>query len=353
VLKQWFGTYRYVYNKSISSIKKGHVNKFQLRNQHVTSKNNTSIKQWELSTPKAVRQQAVYDACKAFTTCISQLKSGLITKFDLRYKTKKKKRTSIGIENSPSLKLLKGKDNKMYLNLFPQFIPKIRIGKRQKKELQSFDINTDCRLCFDGCDLWLCAPTTISNGEPTHRNEDNIIALDPGVRTFQTGYDPNGKTLHFHRNDDYLKHLKERIALMQSLRSKGKKVDSRKYRKRLDNAISDFHWKTIKTLTDNYKKVLLPHFESQEMRMKSNNRHMNRELDTLCHYKFKQRLYFKASLTKTKVYDVDESYTTMTCTNCGVLNYVGNNSIYKCASCHLVTERDMNGSRNILLKHVC
>lgn len=84
------------------------------------------------------------------------------------------------------------------------------------------------------------------------------------------------------------------------------------------------------------------------------SRGLNRDLDIFKHYKFKTKLYFKAHWSGTCVYDVNESYTTKTCTNCGMLNTtVGSKPIFDCGSCGLKIERDTNGSRNIFLKHVC
>ncbi len=218
IIKQWFGTYRFVYNKCIVSIKQDVRNKFQLKNKHVTAKDNATILEWEKQVPKAIRQQAAYDAAKAYTTCISQLKSGLIHSFDMKFKSKRQLKTSIGIENTTSLKYKDG-----FVTLFPQFLSKVKIGKRQKKELKDFVIKSDCRMSFDGYNLWLCVPCETK--AKSIKTQDNIIALDPGTRTFQTGYDPSGKIVEMNRTDGILNALKKRIALMQKPTSK--KVDQR------------------------------------------------------------------------------------------------------------------------------
>lgn len=354
-IREWFGTYRFVYNKAIADIKKGTTNKFVLKNKHVTAKNNDTLHDWELLTPKAIRQQAVYDAAKAFTTCLSQLKIGLIHGFDLKFKKRKQKKTSIGIENCSSLRF-EHINNKPSLQLYPEFMQStIKIGKRQAKEVQNMSINQDCRLSFDGYSLWLCIPVPIEKREYKCRDNDAIIALDPGTRTFQTGFDARGCVVECHRNDELLKKLKERMSVLQSLRAKRqiKGKDRKKYMKKLNDCIDDFHWQTVKSLTSTYGHVLLPHFESQEMKQQRLSRGLNRDLDIFKHYKFKRKLYFKARLSNTRVYDVNESYTTKTCTNCGVLNNtVGSKTVFDCDSCGLRIDRDTNGSRNIFLKHV-
>ena len=56
---------------------------------------------------------------------------------------------------------------------------------------------------------------------------------------------------------------------------------------------------------------------------------------------------------KTKLYIVDESYTSKTCGSCGFIKEnLGGNKVYKCDSCGLEIGRDHNGARNILLKNM-
>jgi putative transposase len=49
---------------------------------------------------------------------------------------------------------------------------------------------------------------------------------------------------------------------------------------------------------------------------------------------------------------VDESYTSKTCTNCGVMNDVKDSERYECKSCKIEIDRDLNGARNIMLKGI-
>ena len=48
---------RFVYNRVLEKIKKGEekINFYALRNKYVTSKNNPTLEQWQLSTPKDIR----------------------------------------------------------------------------------------------------------------------------------------------------------------------------------------------------------------------------------------------------------------------------------------------------------
>ena len=75
-------------------------------------------------------------------------------------------------------------------------------------------------------------------------------------------------------------------------------------------------------------------------------------MQSLSFYKFKTKLQSLCEKRGNILYIVDESYTSKTCGRCGNLNNkLGGNKIYKCTNCNLVIDRDINGARNILLKH--
>ena len=187
----------------------------------------------------------------------------------------------------------------------------------------------------------------------------DLISLDPGIRTFQTGYSPSGHTIEFGKNAcfEMKKHL-EKVDYYQS------KYDTTKFKKfktkqlceyqKIRNKIADLHWKTIKNLTDNYDVILLPDFRISQMVTKG--KHLNKSVKRLMYlfsfHMFKTRLLWKASLKGKIVKIVDESYTSMTCGRCGVLNRkLGSKKIFHCENCDLTIDRDINASRNILLKN--
>ena len=96
--KKWIGTCRYVYNQALNGIKNNSepINFYSLRNKYVIAKNNELVTDWQKETPKDVRAGAMNDLYKAYNTCFSQLKTGLITNFNVGFRTKKKE-TSLEI----------------------------------------------------------------------------------------------------------------------------------------------------------------------------------------------------------------------------------------------------------------
>ena len=68
-------------------------------------------------------------------------------------------------------------------------------------------------------------------------------------------------------------------------------------------------------------------------------------------HQLKQRLFYKAHVYGKKVFLVPEHYTTKTCSCCGTMNdKIGSKEVFKCEKCLMVTGRDMNASKNMMMK---
>lgn len=93
---------------------------------------------------------------------------------------------------------------------------------------------------------------------------------------------------------------------------------------------------------------------SHDIVKKNANKFLNRDINDLKFYKFKQRLIYKANVLNKQVFSVNEKYTTMTCSSCGNLNNVGKNEIYKCENqlCKKTLLRDVSAAKNILMKGI-
>ena len=145
--------------------------------------------------------------------------------------------------------------------------------------------------------------------------------------------------------------------LKSKLKYRIKKVITRE-REHLKNKITDLHWKTASFLCNRYDHIFLPHFESQQM-VKKHKRKIRsktaRTMLTLSHYLFSQRLITKAEEKGTVVYKLHEPYTSQLCGCCFNLNkgLKLSDRMYKCKYCSTVIDRDLNASRNILMRGLC
>ena len=111
-IKQWFGTSRYVYNKGVACLKTKIISFYELRNKLVNYKANKEngsginpeIKEWEIKTPKVIREGGLNDLCKGLKECLKRIEEGTLDHFDLRFKSKKEKKASIVInKKAPTL----------------------------------------------------------------------------------------------------------------------------------------------------------------------------------------------------------------------------------------------------------
>ncbi len=373
ILKNWFGTTRYIYNKILNKIEnEGYKKNFQdLRNKFITketfykkclgcntvcrtnkrnfkccenfnvettTKTNEEINEWEYNTPKEIRAHSIKDLIKAYKVAFINKKNGNIQNFKMRYR-KKRQINSIVIQKS-SIKYSNG-----CFDVYPKTLGKLKVGKRSNKK--DYTIKNDTRMLYNGKDYYLCVLQEFKKKE--YKNRKDLIALDPGLRTFITGYSPQ-EIFKISRDKELLRSYREKLDKLISLR-KGKKYII-KWRDKIKNFVDDLHWKAISYLTKNYKTILLPTFESQKMM--GSSKKVNRDFNEFKHYRFKIRLFDKANEIKdTKVLLVGEEYTSKTCGRCGfVKKDLGNSKIFKCNDCSLKIDRDINGSRNIFIKNV-
>jgi len=211
-------------------------------------------------------------------------------------------------------------------------------------------------------------------------NRKQVVTLDPGEKIFQTYYSPeeSGRIGHDIRltilqEEKKIRRL-ERI-IHRKKNKKGEKLQNPKAIKRriqlkynkIRNIVSELHHQTSKFLTDNYSRIYIPPFETQQMvrnerkrtdtlfdkkeykRKGRLNKRVKFVLNSLSHYRFRQHLLNKCKEKGCKIELINESYTSLCCGNCGLKSKTYNNRVKSC-SCGCKIDRDLNGSRNIFIK---
>jgi len=346
-IKEWIGTSRYVYNRCLEAIKDGknNINFYELRNKFVIAKNNDLVEEWELKTPKDIRAGAIQDLITNYKVAFQNLKKGNITHFKMRYKTKKQT-FSLRIPKTAT------KISNKKLTIYKRYMKK-PIKLSNDRALKDLSIEHDIRLFVKRNRWYISIPFTKKSNK--ERKPRRRCALDPGVISFQTS---------FSEKEMYKFNAKKKIDKQNTIIDKIRSVLSKsKGRKKLHlkrklmksyekyhNMIDDMQYKIVNFLTKRYKEILLPPFESQEML--GRNKKVNRSMLDLKHYKFKQRMISKCNLEKrSSVMIANESYTTKTCGRCGKVNKVEGRRI-KCIKCRVEMDRDVNGARNIYIKHI-
>jgi transposase len=356
LLRKFEGAARYTYNATVAAVnnKQHALNKMSLRNAFVTAKDNQWVRDrpWLTETPKAIRQQAVFEAVKNFKSAFTNQKNGNIGKFKMQFKKKRhgsQRPWTIGLE-----KAVKAKDSELYV--LPESIGKMRYYGKLPFENKPI---SECSLHRDACGhLYLQVPIQVEV-KPT-RQTNREVALDPGVRKFLTGYSPteecgffvgqetSKRILGILRSIDQVCSDLDRADITCVQRRRLRKKKAKLYRD-YKNLRDDFHYKVISFLTDHFDTVYLPHLEtkklSQTLKAKA-----AREMMAQSHGLFLQRLKDVCDLRGVTLFIPDEAYTSKTCGSCGLLENVGSSETFRCSSCGYVADRDFNAARNIYIK---
>lgn len=119
-------------------------------------------------------------------------------------------------------------------------------------------------------------PATVVNSNNNRRRRHHaVISLDPGVRTFMSGYDADGRTAEWGK--DSMRHITALCEVLDDMQSRWSQVHvrarkryrlrkaARRVRLRIRNMIDDLHRRLAKWLCESYRVVLLPVFETSRM----------------------------------------------------------------------------------------
>jgi hypothetical protein len=168
-----------------------------------------------------------------------------------------------------------------------------------------------------------------------------------------------------------------RIRTLQSEidRSKGKKRDDlgylthnqrthrkkriRRLLKRIERIVDDTHRKMITVLIKKFALVLIPKFSVKGMIGRGAHRVISRKsvanLIRWKHYQFRKRLMAKAKFTACSVIEINEAYTSKTCTGCGKIDHnLGGKRVFRCSNPRCTNKkspRDANGARNSWIRY--
>ena len=334
--KQWLAAYRWIYNWTIAYLRKEpHLSAFSL--QRLAREANRP--DWVKKLPGHQLQEAVADAVDAFRQAranhgTASFKSCRAFSQVIKFKAGNFKNGTWYCQTTKGLEFKSAEE-------FPQKCP------------------YGTQLIYQKGKWFGCFP---EYRELTPTEQKQVIALDPGVRTFLTGYD--GETIlemgqkdigRINRLCTHLDHIMSKIALSPNKRQRYKmRKAATRMRSKIQNLIKDLHNKSTSFLVNNYKLILLPTFETSQMvdRQKRKIRSKTaRNMLSLSHYKFAEHLKQMARRNGVMVVRCNESFTSKTCPECGHIHEkLGGNKTFRCPECGYSAPRDWNGARNIMLQ---
>ena len=283
--------------------------------------------------------------------------------------------------------------------IFPRYLKEIKCD-RYKKIYDTYTngkegFPTDCKLSYDSRTRHFTFYVPIKRPMKQTNNRKSNVALDPGESIFLTYYS----------NEEYgkigdntrikIKRLKKKTEYYQSvidkgISKKGKNINNiQKLKNKLKNTheritgyVNEIHKKGAKYLCENYERIMIPKFETKpiisrnrikkeneeikkiedleeakkKLRILKKQQRMSEEvkyvLNRLSHFTFRKFLMCKAEEYGTKVYMVDEHYTSLSCIKCGKLSKTYVKREKTCDKCGYTINRDIGGSRNIYCKGI-
>lgn len=333
IMDDWFEAFRLAYNFSIFLLKKKTYSFYDLRKKLKQIKYDIQNK---YGINLHVLDRAIHLAVTNNKSALSNKKNGNIKKYRLRYWRK-----------NQNIKIIKVEKNEMnHIKLFKSFN-----GYDEKRKIDIYNAEAECIFRYDKNSKQYALFYPIKIVQEAHNKTNKTISLDPGLRTFLTGVS-NDKTVKI--CDEITKKIKPLLLKIDRFQSKNKLKMKRKYEAKIKYLINDLHWKSINYLTSNYDNIIIGNLSTKDA-IKGNRLHdmTKRCLLNMSLFKFKLRLKYKCSVKNKNYKEVDESYTSKTCSKCGIINEeLKSNKVFKCVNerCKFETDRDINGARNIYLK---
>jgi transposase len=275
--------------------------------------------------------------------------------FDIKFKSRHLTQDSFRFER----KSLKVNDKDCYLfSKDKKFHMKAPILMSQPLQ---HAVSTDCRVSYSFGRWYLLVPFKETRPAANNSADIKVVALDPGVRTFTTYFASDGQMgelgsdMASAAQQLNQKILSIRAQIKQSTGRKRQKLNKAWYRfnARSENLVTNFHWHTIKFLLDEFDVVIAPRLATSYMLSKKSN--LSHSCKTTMRFQrhgtFLERLKQKAQHRNKIHLDVEEHGTSMTCSSCGnIKRDLGSSKTYRCSSCGLVGDRDLNAAKNHLIK---
>ena len=357
---------------------------------------------WLKDTPNSVRQRAVGDYTAARKAAVSNVAAGHQRQFTMRFRNRKlEKAWTIGVDRA-QIKFAKGKltvlqDTLCSASHESQEGPRLadvsnhgclpwrgswkrRRGRRGRQkvvkataprdetrmrvyEKPPFDGKpaNDCKIHYDGTGRYfLLVPVPASFEVPKDRMRRPAVGIDPGIRKMLTTYDTMGfgESLGVQQVDRLIGLWRYRESLEAQISKGHDLLGTHRARKRLrkirmmyKNVKDDFHWQLAASLSKRHSAVFLAHPNLKEwtQTQKANG---SVRLAASGLGLFIVRLKESCARRGTWLPDVDENYTTKTCSACGAVHWsIGSNETFACPYCPSIMDRDLNAAKNMLIKH--
>jgi IS605 OrfB family transposase len=307
------------------------------------------VKTKNISLDRHLLDYAINDSLKRYESCLTNFRNGNIRHFRLRYLKHTKSNKIIKIEGrafSPNA-------NSFFTRaLGKKVICEDKDLKYSKHIITTSTVKYDKKT--DKFTLLIKYEQPKLEATEKYIGREETISLDPGIRTFLTGYSSNGIVEIGTKIQQKIKQKIRQIDNINNNPELSKKQKDRAISKRYDlikNMVNDVHWKTADYLTKNFKTIVIGNFSTKTIGERDDVNDMTKRIGNMfSFYQFKEKLKYKCFKTGTNYKHIDEAFTTKCCSRCGYFNEgMRDERRYECPQCGLDIGRDINGAKNILM----
>ena len=348
MLRRWEGISRYVYNEAVKHLQE-HGNQVYAPDLLKT------LPEWTAKCPRHIRVGAVADAQKAVTAARRKWKE---TGEPQRVKFRSRRNNTRSFYLCAQFIRRTG----FYVRLLgdiklAESLPAKPQGKGKKADRDHENEVKDSRVVVEN-GRWHMNVSYIEKTKSRDPSGD-IVALDPGVRTFMTLFSEKAfgwlghhainriQRLCQHTDNLYARATQVPRPLRRILRKCAQKIQTQ-----IHNLIEELHKKVAHFLVTHFDIILLPTFETSQMTrrgVRKIRKKSVRQMLTLSHYTFKMFLKHKAKDYGVVVVDADEAYTSKTISWTGELvEKLGGAKVISDAEGNRM-DRDLNGARGIFI----
>lgn len=329
----WIRASRFVYNVTVEKLKalEGPTPHWQGEfTKNILDNLPDDIK----AAPYQVKKIAVRDAIFALKEGKKRVAKGLISHFALKFRSRKSQVQSCFI---PKSAIHKG-------GFYPDISGPVFMTETLPEQLM------DSRLICSRGKWYISVPQEVK--QHGAENQGRVVSIDPGVRNFATIF---GEEVFGHIGKGDVGRISNLCKYLDRLLSKPNGVRRRaagRIRDKIQNLVTELHNKTVRFLVDSFDIILLPTFNVSQMVVKKARklrRKSVRQMLTLSHYKFAQKLLDKAWENGKLVIRTNEAYTSKTNSWTGEVNpnLGGSKTILVDG---IPVDRDINGARGNFLR---
>jgi transposase len=373
ILKRWIIECKKVYNKCVEMYKKSPEN-FDLSFFKSKLKVFENLyKNEEKPAPYDMLTDEVKKFCSSVKSNFKAIENKTKTHFNMKFKP-------FDIHGTYSILIPKNSISKKGI-----FVRYLGI----QKKFTIVNVNSDCRLLYNlktrKIQLCYLLDTKCKYNVNDKDEREEICSIDPGEKVFITYYTLNGYGMIGEDIRKPILKIEKKIRRYQRIINKGKSKNGgrikhkkslwdkiRNLYKKIHNLVEEMQNKVALYLCRNYKRILMPSFNispmiKKEERLKEKptkeqlrkiqkqhrlNKRVKFVLSRLSPYKFQQKLKNKCLEYGSEFVDVTEEFTSKTCTKCGEISdkFIGRKKV--CEKCNFEINRDIGGSRNILIKNI-